>query len=678
MKYKRSISLAGKVGDVSSANDVGEVSMLEAPPAEAALAAPRADRDRSGPSATHYLRGLLRIVGTKKIVAMAIAVLALMSLNVYGEIRLNAWQGSFYQAIKDMKTSELGALSMRFLAIVAILLSMVISQNWFMERLKIGIRKVLTEHLLDGWLKPGLAYRLNMTSPAGANPDQRIQEDVRNFSEKTCDIVWGAFKSSFMLVSFIGILWAMSRGIAFEVQGHHIEIPGYMVWFAILYAGITTFLVARAGAPLIDLNVHKYAREGDLRYSVVRVSESAESVAFYSGERDERSIIEGCLENVLKIMRTMSWSNARLTPITSGSGYLVIMLPILVALPGYLQGKLDFGGLMMVVGAFNQVQTALRWFVENFQGIADWRAVVLRVGEFRDAVLTADEYECDTIELAPSADGNLSFDKTAVSLVDGEEVISDATAQIVPGERVLIVGESGSGKSTLLRAVAGLWPWGSGRILLPPREEMMFLPQRPYMPLGTLAAALAYPHSDRDEDRGAMEECLRKVNLEEFIDRLDEREPWDKAMSLGQQQRLAFARLILHKPKWIFLDESTSALDDDNQDRMMSLLVEELSESAVMSIGHRPGLERYHTRALQLTKTNSGRVLVKKPRPDAIAPKGKIRAKIGEKLEPVRKWMFRPSLDVMTRAPGETDGDGELIPRARDERRAVGGGGALM
>ena len=532
-------------------------------------------------------------------------------LNMIGQIYLNNWNGAFYRGIERKDTAILWTQSGVFLGLIACLLCIVVAQTWLHQRLKITLREWLSHRLLDRWMMPGRSYRLSITSDSGVNPDQRIQEDVRNVSEMTTNLGIGFVQSSLLLVSFIGVLWTMSTGIKFEVAGVMVQIPGYMVWVAVIYAGIGSLIAWFVGRPLIELNEKRYAQEADFRFSIVRASESSESIAFYSGEQDERKTINKSFDGVLDIMRKSTGALARLTWVTSGYGWLMLIVPVLVALPGYLQGAMDLGGLMIVVGAFGQVQGSLRWFVDNFALIADWRAALHRVVVFRDAIDMVDEYEGrdQQIQRIPHPEGKLSFEHTKVSLIDGEVVIADAHATILPGERVLIMGPSGSGKSTLLRAVGGLWPWGSGRIHMPPLEQTMFLPQKPYMPLGTLAEALSYPHIDRRPPEEDMKQALARVHLEDFIPMLDQYERWDRLMSLGQQQRLAFARIILHKPKWVFLDEATSALDDLNQHACMTLFSEELSGTAVLSIGHRPGLSDYHTRILHLTGTDRGTIL---------------------------------------------------------------------
>jgi putative ATP-binding cassette transporter len=571
-------------------------------------------------------------------------VIGVLVLNVMGEVRMNQWQGAFFRAIEHKDFSEIGKQAGVFVCIMLIMLSFVVSQNWFLERIKIRLREWLTGLLLDDWMKPSRAYRLNMTSEERLNPDQRIQEDVRNFSEMSGDLGIGILRATLMLISFVGVLWVTSRGITLPIGGKQVLIPGYMVWFAMLYAAIGSWMTARVGAPLIRMNEERYTREANFRYSLVRISDNAESISFYSGEKDERKIVNRNLQKVLSTLKTLSFANARLTWIACGHGWLVVILPVLVALPGYMQGKLDFGGLMIVVGAFNQVQLSLRWIVENFSRIADWHATLHRVVTFRDAVATVDVYDSspETISVVPHKENLLEFDKTSITLLDGKIVIADATAKIYPGERVLLVGESGSGKSTLLRAVGGLWPWGSGTISVPAQEDMMFLPQKPYIPLGSLAAAIAYPNATQNWNYELMKTCLRRVNLEPFTEMLDEDARWDKLMSLGQQQRLAFARLLYHKPKWIFLDEATSALDDENQHCVMSLFTTELSASALLSIGHRKGLEEYHTRSLHLIQTHSGRMLTRKVKPmPPNAAKNPFVEEFGQALKKTRAMIAR-------------------------------------
>ena len=567
----------------------------------------------------HEVRRLATIPGPSRgrwpLILLMLGILTILVANMFATIRLNTWQGSFFDVLDQQGIAAFGQQLLVFLQIVGVLLVLVVAQTWMQEMLKVRLRSWLTDRLLDAWLVPGRAYRLAMISEFGVNPDQRIQEDNRHLTQLTVDLGIGLLQSSMLLISFIGVLWSLSSRIAFEIGGHMIVIPGYMVWCAIAYASIGSGLTWLVGHPLIGLNALRQAREADFRFALVRVSESAQSIALYGGETDERRLLDRSLKPVIEAMRRLSGSVARLTWITSGYAWLAIVVPVIVAAPGYFGGQLSLGGLMMVVGAFNYVQNSLRWFVDNFARLADWRAALGRVAAFYEAVEGVDAAEeTETLELVDHPQGCLAFERVGILLKDGSVVIKEATAEIHTGERVLIVGASGSGKSTLFRAIAGLWPWGSGRILLPPRESIMFMPQHPYLPLGSLRAAAAYPAGPTDFPPEAIEAALRRVGLPELMPMLDIEERWDRVLSVGQQQRLAFARLLLHRPAWVFLDEATAALDDENQRNVMSIFDDELPKTAVISIGHRPGLEAFHTRTLELAPSPSGaRLRLKAP-----------------------------------------------------------------
>ncbi|MCC2653827.1 MAG: hypothetical protein K0Q60_3993 [Microvirga sp.] len=550
------------------------------------------------------------------IIRLSLAIVVILIGNTIGQVRLNEWNGAFFDAVERRNSTAFLWQLVVFLGIIAFLLFIVVAQTWLQERLKIRLRERLTHLLLDAWLKPNRAYQLGLVGRSGAQPDQRMQEDCRLFAEFTTELGVGMLQAFTLLVSFIGVLWTLSSYASFEFRGEEIIIPGYMVWIAIGYAAMGSGLTWLVGRPLIRLNTIRYAREADLRFALVRVNESAESVALYNGEPDERRSLNLVVDSVLQATRRLSGALARLTWITSGYGWLGIVVPILAAAPGYFAGRLTFGEMMMVVGAFNHVQGALRYFVDNFPKIADWRSALLRVTTFRQAATDLDRTieENRRIEVSQHPEGWLSFNNLSIALSDGSIIIDDATAEVRTGERVLIIGVSGSGKSTLFRAVAGLWPWGAGQIQTPVPEEMMFLPQRPYLPLGTLRAALSYPAAPDAFDDELVRKALKRCGLSDFLDVLDENRRWDQSLSLGQQQRVAFARLILHKPRWVFMDEATSALDDENQESMLSLFDNELAGASVLSIGHRPGLEEFHSRTLHIRKTEEGAILLAKPR----------------------------------------------------------------
>jgi putative ATP-binding cassette transporter len=572
-----------------------------------------------GDSAAHESFALLGALwrGASRVPAVLLfaGIFVVLVGNMVGQIRLNDWNGSFFDIIAQRDLSALGHQLMIFLAIIGFLLSLVVAQTWMLQMLKIRLRDWLTKYLLDNWLARGRAYRLALAGELGVNPDQRIEEDARKLTDLSAGLAVGFLQASMLLISFIGILWSLSRQLVFVVAGHHFSIPGYMVWCALAYALMGSFLTWRVGRPLVALNAQLYAREAELRFALVRVSESAESIALFQGEHDERRQLDGNLDRVIGTMRQLTGALSRLTWITSGYGWLAIIVPILVASPGFFGGSLTLGGLMVVVGAFNQVQGSLRWFVDQFPGIADWRATLHRISAFKYAMdkLDVTDRTVERIQFVPHPGGTLAFDGLSVLFSDGRAVIAEATAEIGLGERVLIVGESGAGKSTLFRALAGLWPWGAGRILLPNPASMMFMPQRPYLPLGTLRAALAYPDAPSSIPEPEFERALKRVGLADLVPMLDVAARFDKSLSLGEQQLIGFARLLLHAPNWIFLDEATSALDELSQRRVMSMFDDELAEATVVSIGHRPGLEEFHTRVLHLVRSPAGAMLQHAP-----------------------------------------------------------------
>ncbi len=549
---------------------------------------------------------------------LATGIVAALVVNMIGQVQLNRWNGAFFDSIEARDFGRFLPLFGMFFVIVAVLLAAVVAQTRLQELFKIRLRGALSRSLLDRWFEPGRAYRLPFMGPQGAAPDQRMQEDARLCSDLTTELSVGMLQAAMLLVTFIAVLWGLSPDLRFDVAGVALVVPGYMVWIAIGYAGVGSCLTWIVGKRLIELNTRRYAREAELRFALVRVNENAEGVALYGGEKDERRSLDAALDAVLGAGRRVSLALSRLTWITSGYGWIAMVVPIIAASPGFFMGELTFGELMMVVGAFHQVQTSLRWFVDNFPKIADWRSAMHRAAMFSDALAAVDEdASADRIVLEPHPDGLLSFEDVSISLIDGSIVVDEATAEIAHGERVLLEGESGSGKSTIFRVMAGLWPWGSGRVRVPPAAERMFMPQRPYLPLGTLRAALAYPAAPDAFPCEAIEAALRRVGLEELLPALDRDERWDKSLSLGQQQRVAFARLVLHKPRWIFMDEATSALDDANQAAMLRLFDEELRGATVLSIAHRAGLESFHTRTLRLVKTPSGsKMFVPRGRPE--------------------------------------------------------------
>jgi vitamin B12/bleomycin/antimicrobial peptide transport system ATP-binding/permease protein len=550
---------------------------------------------------------------------LAAGMFVVICANSIGQIRLNAWQGSFFDALEQRDLSTFGAQLLVFTVIVSGLLVLVVAQTWLREMLQVRLREWLTHDLLDRWLAPKRAYLLAQAGEIGVNPDQRVHEDTRHLTSLSTDLAVGLLQGSLLLISFIGVLWVLSSQVVFVVGDRSFSVPGYMVWCALVYAFVGSWFAWRVGRPLIPLNATRYAREAELRFALVRVSECAEGIALHGGEPDERRILDGTVSSVVTIMQGLAGRLARLTWVTSGHGWLGIVTPILVAAPGYFGGGLSFGGLMMVIGAFNQVQQSLRWFVEHFHQIADWRATLLRVMALREALLATDNSgdEPGGIRLVDHGAGQLGFENLSIAIGGGRATLDHARIEITAGERVLIVGETASEKSKLFRAMAGLWPWGSGAIHLPPRHSMMFMPQRPYLPLGSLQAAVSYPAEPERFDGAAVGRALQRVGLDHLVPLLDREERWDKDLSLDEQQRLAFARLLLHEPRWILLEDATGALEEDHRRLVMSIFEQELAHAAVISVS-RSAEKSFYTRVLEFRRWPDGVVPVRlhpRPRP---------------------------------------------------------------
>ncbi len=555
------------------------------------------------------------------------ALVAVIGATAFGQIRLNGWNRPFYDALARKDVAAFVDQLIVFALIASGLLILNVAQMWLNQRTKVKLREGLVRDLFNEWLQPRRAFRLASAGEIGLNPDQRIHEDARHLTELSTDLGIGLLQSSLLLGSFIGVLWILSGGVTFRVNGDSFMIPGYLVWSALVYAGTASWLSWRVGRPLIPLNSERYAREAELRFALVRVNEHIDSIALYGGEADEKQRLNVELDRVLQIMRRIVSATTRLTWVTAGYGWFTIIAPIVVAAPGYFGGDLTFGGLMMAVGAFIQVQQALRWFIDNFGTIADWRATLLRVASFRQAVVGMDKLgtAASRIEFAEVSDGEFRFDNLEIASPTGCTMLSERHVEIAPGDRVLIVGEPGAGKTILFRAIAGLWPWGAGRIALPARQSVMFVPRHPYVPPGTLRAALAYPLPEATYADADLVAALQGGGLGHLSSSLDRSARWDRELTDDEQQCLVFARLPLHKPRWVVIDEALDALDDDAHKRVKALFNDALADAAIINIGRPEGRDRFFTRVLHLIKDPKGRMFKSRrhvsagPTPGALA-----------------------------------------------------------
>jgi putative ATP-binding cassette transporter len=526
-------------------------------------------------------------VGKTLTILMA-AIVAVIVATAYGQIRLNSWNRPFFDALsrRDLRAFlfQLGV----FFVIAAFLLILNVVQRWLAETLQLKFRDGLVRSLLGDWLLPRRAFWLANAGSIGVNPDQRIHEDARKLCELSADLGIGLLQASILFGTFAGVLWGLSGDFALRIGDRDYAIPGFMLWAAIVYASAGSLLSYWVGRGLINRNAERYAREANLRFSLVRVNEHVDDISLAQGEADERRRIERHLGEVLQATRRIVWGHTNLTWVTSGFGWVTIVAPILVAAPLYFTGKVSFGGLMMAAGAFNQAQSSLRWFIDNFSVIADWRATLLRVASFRNAVISTHEprgFESRIVY----AEGD-----PGVIRIDGLESVSSAHADtlresnvvIAAGARVLILGAPGTGKTQLFRALAGLWPWGTGCITRPRGEQMFYLPRgTPYLPRGSLREILAYPLKAESFSAGTFTRALFRLGLERLAPLLEETRRWDRELSQDEQMCLVFARMLIQTPPWLLIDGTFGSLDDDVLELVIGIFGNELKRTAIIHIG---------------------------------------------------------------------------------------------
>ena len=527
------------------------------------------------------------------------SVIALNLIMVYLLVRINDWYRVFYDALQAYDWDSFWPLIGKFTVLAFIYIIIAVYAVYLRQMLTINWRTWMTEQYLARWMHGQVYYRLQVLRSDTDNPDQRISEDINQFVSLTLTLLVGILKQLTTLGAFAVVLWNLSGAVTVPIGTAEFTIYGYMFWLSLLYSGLGTYFVHLVGKKLIRLNFDQQRYEADFRFSMMRVRENSESIAFYRGEMAETVGFKERFANVIKNYWGLMRRTKLLNFYVNGYGQLAIIFPLIMAAPRYYAGEMALGGLMQTMSAFGRVQDALSFFVDSYSSIAELAAVIQRLSGFTEHIAGAAQVTSG-IARTEGSGSTLALDDLTVTLPDGAPLLTACTLSLPQGSRTLVTGASGAGKSTLLRALAGLWPYGSGSIKLPQGAKRLFLPQRPYLILGSLRRALSYPRTAGAPD-GEIARILSLVGLEHFAARLDDVDDWSRILSLGEQQRLAFARILLIRPDWIFLDEATSALDEPRERALYERLHQELPNTSIISVGHRSTLFALHDTELHLT-----------------------------------------------------------------------------
>ena len=531
-----------------------------------------------------------------KALTLLAAVVGLALMMVWLEVKFNYWNREFYNTFENRDQAEFFRQLGMFALLALVWIITAVYRIYFLQMLQIEWRTWLTRHFLADWMKDQAHYRMQLLDRGTDNPDQRIAEDLRIFVEYTSDLALGLLSAVVTLVSFVVILWTLSGSL--ELFG--MNIPGYLVWVALVYAIAGTFLTHFIGRKLIGLDFNQQRVEADFRFSLVRLRENSEGVALYRGEAEELGGLRQRFSAVITNWWQIMYKRKQLGWFTSFYHQLAIIFPYIVVSPRFFSGHIPLGEIFQTASAFGQVQGSLSWFINAYTAFAQWKATVDRLIGFVNSLervrLEADRLDGDRVE---GSAASLVLEDLAIALPRGEALLAPTALELKPGENVLVTGPSGAGKSTFFRALSGIWPYWKGRIRLPRGARLLFLPQKPYLPIGTLKRAVCYPDDPSQHADEAVRKALGDVGLAHFAGELERSENWAQVLSGGEQQRLAFARALLYQPDWLFLDEATSALPEADQDRLYRVLKDRLPDATLVSIGHREGLAAYHAKRLE-------------------------------------------------------------------------------
>lgn len=534
------------------------------------------------------------------------AIITLTIAAVYMTLLLNEWFNSFYSALQNYDSDAVYRGLLRFTGLAFAHIAFAVYSYYLQQRLALRWRKWMTKNYLAKWTGQQMYYRLEMFSQGTAdNPDQRISEDINLFTARTLSFMSGLLRSATTIVCFIFVLWNLSEVLSFTAAGQEFHIYGYLVWTALAYSVLGTWITHKVGHRLVSLNYLQQKLEADFRFSMVRLRETAESVAFYNGAAKEEAFLSNRFMTLLRNTLFIIKKQKQLSWLTNSYAQIAIIFPFVVAVPRYLSQNISLGGLMQIANCFGKVQDAMSYFVDVYASLAEWQSCAERLLSF-DKHIAAIEKETEeksgSLVREETPDRLRLTDVTiSVPAMDENkrtrEIISSASCSIKSGEHVILKGPSGSGKSTLLRTLAGFWPYVKGHISMPAPSEMMFIPQKPYIPMGTSAEAASYPLETADKE--LLFPLLMECGLSHLMEKPDTEADWSHILSLGEQQKLAFVRVFLRKPKWVFLDEATSAMDEETEEKMYRLLTA-LPGTTVISIGHRSTLDKWHNRVLRI------------------------------------------------------------------------------